>query len=297
MTPTSTDTPTPTQTPTPTLTPTSTPIPVRKGQPSVNARAAAVLDVSTGQFLYAKNGTAQLPMASTTKIMTALLALEYGNLNQVVNVTVDYRQCIDCSIMGLLPGERLTLLDLLYGMLLPSGNDAAEQIAITIAGSQQAFVTMMNAKAQQLGLVNTHYVNVHGLDAPGHYTSAVDLARLSAIALQNPTFAKIVQTRTKTVVGIKTYKLVNTNKLLARSDVFGVKTGDTDNAGPCLVALFRRNGREVIVVVLNSPNRDQAAVQLANYAYSILPPAGQGGTPTPSANQAVTTPAASPSSN
>lgn len=297
VTPTSTVTPTPTQTPTATATPTRTPIAARSGQPKIAARAAAVLDVSTGQFLYAKNATARLPMASTTKIMTALLALENGNLSQVVNVTVDYRKCIDCSIMGLLPGERLTLLDLLYGMLLPSGNDAAQQIAITIGGSESAFVGMMNARAQQLGLIDTHYVNPHGMDAPGHYTSAVDLARLAAYALKNPTFAKIVQTSSKTVRGVGTYNLKNTNKLLPRNDVFGVKTGNTDNAGPCTVVLFRRGGRDIIVVVLNSASRDQVALQLANYAYSIAPRADQGGAPLASAPQDVTTGPSSSSSN
>jgi len=271
VTPTPTESPTPTKTPTVTPTPTRTPIPARAGQPSVAARAAAVLDVSSGQILYGKSATARVPMASTTKIMTALIALESGNLSQVVNVTVDSRKCVDCSLMGLRPGERLTLLDLLYGMLLPSGNDAAQQIAITIGGSEQAFVGLMNARAQQLGLIDTHYANPHGLDAPGHYTSAVDLARLTRVALTDPTFAKIVQTSAKTVKGARTYNLKNTNKLLPRNDVFGVKTGNTDAAGRCTVVLFRRGGRDVIVVVLGSQDRDGVALQLANYAYSISP--------------------------
>jgi serine-type D-Ala-D-Ala carboxypeptidase (penicillin-binding protein 5/6) len=287
MTPTPTVTPTSTQTPTATATPTRTPIPSRPKPPSVAAKAAAVLDVATGQFLYGKNATTRLPMASTTKIMTALLALENGNLNQVVNVTVDSRKCVDCSLMGLLPGDRLTLLDLMYGMLLPSGNDAAQQIAITIGGSESAFVSMMNARAQQLGLIDTHYANPHGLDAPGHYTSAVDLAKLAGVALKNPTFAKIVQTSSKTVKGNRTFKLANTNKLLPRNDVFGVKTGNTDAAGRCTVVLFRRGGRDIIVAVLNSQNRDAVALQLANYAYSITPQAVSA-TPSPTSSPQVT---------
>lgn len=272
-TPTVTATPTVTSTPTATSTVTPTPmrtaIPKRAGQPDVAARAAAVLDLSTGAFLYSKNATARVPMASLTKMMTALLAVERGSLDQMVNVTVDSRTYVDSSLMGLLPGERLSLLDLLYGLLLPSGNDAADQIARTIGGSEQAFVGLMNDRAKQLGLNDTHYANPHGLDDPNHYSSAVDLARLASVALQNPTFAKIVQTSARTVRGVRTYQLKNTNKLLPRDDVFGVKTGNTDAAGRCTVVLFRRQGRDMIVVVLNSVDRDGVALRLANYAYSL----------------------------
>jgi D-alanyl-D-alanine carboxypeptidase len=210
-------------------------------------------------------------MASTTKIMTALLALERGSLEQVVAVDVDYRDFVDSSLMGLVRGERLTLLDLLYGLMLPSGNDAAVQIARSIGGSEKAFVDLMNRRAAELGLADTHFANPHGLDAPGHYTSARDLARLTDVALQNPTFARIVVTERKTVRGKYSYNLRNTNALLARNDVLGVKTGNTDAAGRCTVVEFKRQGREVIVVILNSANRDTMALRVANYAYAVLP--------------------------
>jgi D-alanyl-D-alanine carboxypeptidase (penicillin-binding protein 5/6) len=207
-------------------------------------------------------------MASTTKIMTALLALERGNLNQVVTVDVNAADMPDSSVMGLSPGERLTLRDLLYGLLLPSGNDAARQIARTIAGSEPAFVDLMNRRAAELGLADTHYANPHGLDAPGHYTSAADLAKLARIALRNPTFAQIVATQQKTVKGRATYDLHSTNPLLGQPGVEGVKTGHTDLAGACLVAAVRRDGHRVITVVLNSPDYSAEALALAYYAFA-----------------------------
>jgi D-alanyl-D-alanine carboxypeptidase len=200
-----------------------------------------------------------------------------------VRVDVDSRTFVDSSLMGLLPGDTLTLLDLLYGMLLPSGNDAAAQVARTIAGSEQAFIPLMNARAQDLGLIDTHFVNPHGLDASQHYTSAVDLARLTRVALENPTFAKIVQTSARTIRGSRTYTVRNTNRLLPRDDVFGVKTGNTDAAGRCTVVLFRRGGREMIVVVLNSVDRDGVALRLADYAYSLATRAELAGPPMASA--------------
>ena len=244
------------------------PLAQRLAPPSVGARGAVVMDEATGQVLYGKDERRRLPMASTTKMMTALLALERGQLSQVVRVDVNAAEMPDSSTMGLTPGERLTLEDLLYGLLLPSGNDAAVAIARAIAGSEPAFVDLMNQRAAELGLADTHFANPHGLDAPDHYTSAADLARLARVALRNPTFAQIVATRHKAVRGRATYDLTNTNPLLGRPDVEGVKTGHTDQAGSCLVAAFRRDGHRVLTVVLNSPDYVADSLALPDYAFA-----------------------------
>src|SRR3990172_91439 len=176
--------------------------------------------------------------------MTALLALERGQLDRLVRVDVDASQLGYSSVMGLRPGEELTLEDLLYGLLLPSGNDAALAVAGHLGGSVARFVDLMNQRAAELGLVNTHFANPHGLDAPEHYSSAADLVRLARTAMANPTFAKIVSTRERTVRGkLATYELRNTNRLLGTyPGVDGVKTGSTDAAGQCLVAAAQRGG-------------------------------------------------------
>jgi D-alanyl-D-alanine carboxypeptidase len=240
----------------------------RSPPPTVAARSAVVIDEATGKTLFGRDEHQRLPMASTTKIMTALVAVERGQLDQMVTVDVDAADMPDSSVMGLRPGERLTLRDLLYGMLLPSGNDAAVAIARAVGGSEPAFVALMNRRAAELGLADTHFANPHGLDAPDHYTTAVDLAQIARVALRNPTIAQIVATKEKTIRGRDTYNLKNTNRLLTRSDVEGVKTGTTDLAGSCLVAAFRRNGHPVISVVLNTPDYAPDSLALADYSYS-----------------------------
>ena len=244
------------------------PLARRLEAPAVGAPSVAVLDEATGQLLYGKDERRRRPMASTTKIMTALVALERGQLSQVVTVDLDAADMPGSSTMGLSAGEQLTLLDLLYGLLLPSGNDAALAIGRAVAGSDAAFVDLMNQRAAELGLADTHYANPHGLDAPDHYTTALDLARLTRIALRNPTFAQIVATREKTVQGKATYRLRNTNRLLSRPDVEGVKTGTTEAAGQCLVAVVRRDGRRVITVALGSPDHAADSLALADYAFA-----------------------------
>jgi D-alanyl-D-alanine carboxypeptidase len=236
--------------------------------PQIGASGAAVVDAATGKLLFGKDQRRRLPMASTTKVMTALVALERGQPGQIVRVDVNAADLPGSSVMGLKAGERLSLLDLLYGMLLPSGNDAAIAVARAVAGSEDAFVSLMNQRAAQLGLADTHFANVHGLDAPNHYTSAADLAEITRVALRNPTFAQIVATQDKTVQGNATYRLQNTNPLLGRPDVEGVKTGHTDLAGACLVAGFRRDGHLVVTVVLNSPDSSAESLAIADYAFS-----------------------------
>lgn len=232
--------------------------------PSVAAHAAFLFDADTGLVLYSKNQDEELPQASCTKIMTALIALERMPLDQVITAGADAHKLVgpDSSFMGLDVGEKLTLRDLLYGLLLPSGNDAAVAIADGVAGSQAAFVALMNQRAQELGLTHTHFANPHGLDAPGHHTSARDLAVLAAIALRNPTFRQMVSTRVYTIpktADHKGYRLVGGNDLLpgARSPypgVVGVKPGYTGPAGLCMAFAAIRHGHLIVGAVLHDPS-------------------------------------------
>lgn len=237
----------------------------RLGQrPDLSAKAALLVDVDSQTILYEKEARRRLPPASTTKIMTAILALEKGKLNDRVTVPANLQ--VEGSLMGLQPGETLTLEELLYGLLLPSGNDAALVIAQHIGGSVEAFVAAMNAKAQALGLTDTHFENPNGLDGPNHYSSARDLWLLASYALRNPVFAKIVSTRTATVAG---RELVNRNELLSSyPDADGVKTGTTDLAGECLVASVQRGGHRALVVILGSQDRYADARALLDYYFA-----------------------------
>lgn len=224
---------------------------------SVSARAAIVICGDTGEVLYAKNADIRMPMASTTKIMTALLLCEYGNLEREITVTEEM-VAVEGSSMGLLPGDTVSLRALLYGMLLSSGNDAANTTAIVIGGSIDKFVQMMNAKAADLGLENTHFVTPSGLDADDHYTTAYDLSLLAKAAMQNEFFASAASCEYETLYyGNPPYKrtLKNHNKLLASFDgAIGVKTGFTKKSGRCLVSAAKRDGKFVIAVTLNAPD-------------------------------------------
>ena len=226
---------------------------------SDSAVASILMDAKTGMVLHAKNEAKQLPMASTTKIMTALLALEYENLDEEFIITKEMVQ-VGGSSMYLLEGDRVSMRTLVYGMLLNSGNDAANAAAIIIAGSTEAFVQMMNDRAQSLGLKNTHFVNPEGLDTEGHYSSAYDLAILGAHAMQNEEFVEICSTGVTTrEYGNPPYTryLTNHNKLVRYNQIVGVngiKTGFTDNAGRCLVSSVVQNNVHLICVTLNDPN-------------------------------------------
>lgn len=226
---------------------------------SVSAKAAAAIDVQTGRILYEKNATQQMLIASTTKIITAIVAIESGkDLDSVVTVSKSAAGKEGSSIY-LKVGEKQTLRNLLYAVMLRSGNDAATAVAEYCGdGSEQKFVDMMNAKVKELGLTGTHFANPHGLDAKGHYSTAHDMAILSAYALRNPTFAQIVKTE---VIKIPQpgeawdRKMYNKNKMLDRYDgADGVKTGYTKAAGRCLVSSATRDGRQVAVVTLDDPN-------------------------------------------
>lgn len=217
---------------------------------AVSARSVIVLDGLTGETLFAQNAEEELPMASTTKIMTALIAIEQGDLDRTYTVDPAYTQ-VEGSSMYLKPGESLTLRDTLYGLMLMSGNDAALAIAGE-CGGMQAFVQAMNDKAQALGLWHTHFENPNGLDEPSHYTTARELARLTAYALENDTFRQIVSTARCTRAG---RTMVNHNKLLGwYPGAIGVKTGYTRRSGRCLVSAAERDGRRLIAVTLDAPD-------------------------------------------
>lgn len=224
---------------------------------NTSAKAMVTIEANTKRVLYEKNKDERLPMASTTKIMTALCALESGsNLDE--EFETDPRAVgIEGTSMYLRKGEKLCLRDLLYGLILPSGNDASCAIAYRISGSIEDFVALMNKKAKELNLVNTNFVNPHGLDAKDHYTSAYDLAIITAEALKNPEFVEIIGTKSKSVKGAGGEQgelrfLKNKNKLLTSFEgCTGVKTGFTDMAGRCFVASSKRGDLSVISVVLN----------------------------------------------
>ena len=217
---------------------------------ALSARSAIVLDGLTGETLLEQNADETLPMASTTKIMTALTAIELGDIDRVYTVKPAYT-AVEGSSMYLETGETLSIRDTLYGLMLMSGNDAALAIAGEYGG-EEAFVAAMNEKAAALGLWHTHFDNPNGLDGPTHYTTARELAKLAAYAMENETFREIVSTRTYTS-GTRT--MVNHNKLLRLYEgAVGVKTGFTKKSGRCLVSAAERNGRRLIAVTLNAPD-------------------------------------------
>lgn len=227
------------------------------GAVSTSAKAAAVINGDTGEIIYAQNADERLPMASTTKIMTALLLCENADLNEEITVTADMLR-VEGSSMGLLAGDRVTYHDLLYGMMLASGNDAANVTAISLGGSVQKFADMMNKKAEELGLKDTHFVTPSGLDADGHYTTAKELALLAAYALKNEEFAKAAASESAVLnYGNPPYRrsLTNHNKMLKLFDgAVGVKTGFTKKSGRCLVSAARRDGKLAVAVTLNDPD-------------------------------------------
>lgn len=238
--------------------------------PPVLARAAYLYDVSRGRMLYAWNARSRLPNASTTKIMTALLGIMYGNLDDWV--TTSYTAAnIGGSSMYLRQGERLRMRDLLYGLLMPSGNDASIAIADHIGGSETGFVNMMNRQAAQLGMVDTHYKNPHGLDEDGHYTSARDMALLAIAAMRSPLFRQIVATRYHDIPAAShniDHFLVNINQpLWWYPGTIGVKPGTTGASGRCAVEWVQRGGRELVLVVLGDVNLVTDVRDLFNWGF------------------------------
>lgn len=232
---------------------------------AISAECAIVLDASTGRVLYEKNADKQSLIASTTKIMTALVVCEQCNVLDRVRIPKE-AVGIEGSSMYLREGEVLTVQELLYGLMLHSGNDAATALAIYCGGTVEGFVGLMNDKAYRLGLADTHFENPHGLDSPNHYSTAADLAALAAYAMKNPIFLQTVSTKN---VRIGNRSLQNHNKILWTVDgADGVKTGFTKAAGRILVSSSIRDGRRLICVTINDGNDWQDHKQLLETGFS-----------------------------
>ncbi len=245
-------------------------------EPETNSRACIVIDRKTNTILYGKNENKQRKMASTTKIMTATIIIENCNLEETIEVSKKAAGT-GGSRLGLKTGDKITIRDLLYGLMLCSGNDAAVALAEHAGKDIKGFSELMNQKASDLGLTNTHFETPHGLDADEHYTTAYELAILTNYALQNKIFSQIVGTKNYTVT-INGYpkNLSNTNELLGTFDgVYGVKTGFTNGANRCLVTACKRNDMDIICVVLGADTkkfRTQDSIKLINYIFNNFTP-------------------------
>ncbi len=243
----------------------------RPDQPVIKAAAIYMVELQSGRVLLKKNPTRRLPPASLTKIMTALIALESAPLQEVVKI--DHRAVTHHSAYLFQPGEEFLLRDLVTAMLVASANDACEAVAWHVGGDADRFVSMMNERARALGLENTHFANACGFDAPGHYSTAADLAALTEQALQQPFFSMMVRTLTRdisTVDGTRKMSLHTTNELLVDPDVNGVKTGYTNKAGRCLIASMFKDGQRLLLVGLNVKDRWGQAPRLLRYGQAVL---------------------------
>jgi D-alanyl-D-alanine carboxypeptidase len=227
------------------------------------------VDEASGVVLYEKDAYRPLPPASTTKIATAILAIEHGNLEAEVVSDVDASLMRGSSVMGLRPGDRFTVRDLLYGLLLPSGNDAALAIGRHVSGSDAAFVADMNHLLYRLGMDTSHFANAHGLGSRGHAVSARDLAMLARYAMTLPEFQQILATYSHRAEGSRTIDLVSANSFtFSYPGADGAKIGYTRSAGNTLVAWATRNGHRLYAVVLNTTSRDADAARLLDWAFA-----------------------------
>ncbi|WP_440109920.1 D-alanyl-D-alanine carboxypeptidase family protein [Paenibacillus sp. QZ-Y1] len=242
--------------------------------PSTHAQSAALIDVTSGRILYSKDGDKELRIASLTKIMTAIVAIEHSKLDDKVKVTPSSFAKEGSSIYLKL-GEEMTLENMLYGLMLRSGNDAASAIAEHVGGSEEGFVLLMNKKAEQIGLSHSHFMNPHGLDAEGHYSTANDLARLTAYALKNPVFKRIVATENKSAPNPNEsweYSWHNKNKMLRMYEgADGVKTGYTKKAFRCLVSSATRNGQQLAAVTLNDGDDWNDHARMLDFGFEHFP--------------------------
>ena len=237
------------------------------GAVGTSARSAILVDADSGRVLYEQNADERMLIASITKIMTAVVALENGKTTDTYTVTAE--DMAEGSSMYLAVGETLTLEELLYGLMLSSGNDAALSVAHCVSGTVEDFVAEMNAKAEELGMHNTSFANPNGLDHENHYSTAWDMAVLTAYALQNAAFARIVSTKSITI-GTRT--LTNHNKLLSQYEgCIGVKTGYTKAAGRTLVSAARRDGQTLVAVTLSDGNDWQDHASLLDYGFAAYP--------------------------
>lgn len=247
--------------------------PIQTVAPRINARAAIVIDDATGAVLYEYNSRARFQPASLTKIATAALAIDKGKLDQIVTIdnSFDDPSLDDATAMGLEPGDKFTLRDLIYGMLLPSGADASIAIGRAVSGSDAAFVKEMNAFMESLSLYDTHFIDPHGLGGPTHLSTAYDMAMLSRYALRQPLFARAAKTEVYRANGSRDITLYNTNPwAFWYQGGDGVKSGFTEQAGPTLSASATRNGHRVIVVVLDSYQRNEDTTALMDWAFNTF---------------------------
>ena len=237
--------------------------------PLISAQAAVAIDLTTRTTLYDKNSSEKYLPASTTKIITALTAMDFYPQNLVLEIG---KVKVEGQKMGLVEGEKIRVIDLLYGLLIYSANDAAEVLAANFPGGRELFITAMNLKAQQYGLVDSYFTNPSGLDGTTQVTTALDLATISEAAMKNPTFAAIVGTKTQTVKstnGLIAHKLTNINRLVGEVDgVLGVKTGWTEEARENLVTYIERDGKKIMIVVLGSQDRFGETKELINWIFS-----------------------------
>ena len=238
----------------------------------ISAQSAALLCAESGEFLYMKNADERLSMASTTKIMTSLLALEYAKPDEEIVVTKEMVS-VEGTSMGLVAGDSVSLEELVYGMLLQSGNDAANTVATVVGGDAEGFADMMNKRAAEIGMTATNFVTASGLDDEEHYSTARDMALLAAECLRNPEFSSICSQKTaRLTYGNPPYSrtLTNHNRLLwSYPDAIGVKTGFTKKSGRCLVSAAKRGGITLVAVTLNAPDDWSDHKTLLDYGFSV----------------------------
>ncbi len=237
---------------------------------NIYSKRAIIYERNSNTILYGKNINEVCPMASTTKIMTALLVIESSNLESIVTISKKAAST-GGSRLGLKENDTIKVIDLLYGLMLPSGNDAAYALAEYVGGTYDNFISMMNNKAKSLGLVNTNFESPHGLDSTNHHTTILELAKITDYALNNDVFRKIVNTKKYTVYINNSPKTIsNTNELLGTQYVYGVKTGFTNKAGRCLVSVANNNDLDIIIIVLGADSkkiRTSDSKKLLKYAF------------------------------
>ncbi|MBQ2904437.1 MAG: D-alanyl-D-alanine carboxypeptidase [Clostridia bacterium] len=240
-------------------------------QIGVSAEAAVLMCANSGEILFSRNADKKLSMASTTKIMTSLIALESAMPDKDIIVTKEMVS-VEGTSMGLMPGDSVSMEELIYGMLLQSGNDAANTVAHVIGGGQEGFAKLMNERATQIGMKNTNFVTASGLDDENHYSTAYDMALLACECIKNPEFLEICsQKKAKLTYGNPPYArtLTNHNKLLWKySDTIGIKTGFTKKSGRCLVSAAKRNGVTLVAVTLNAPDDWNDHISMFEYGFS-----------------------------
>lgn len=243
--------------------------------PDISAGGVVLMEMKTKRVLYEVNAHKKLPMASTTKIMTGLLAVEHGGFSEIITVPAQ-ASGVEGSSMYLEKGEKISFENLVYGLMIASGNDAAVAIALHIGGSIEGFVEMMNLKAKEIGAKNTNFCNPNGLPNSNHYTTAYDLALIAAYAMENDAFRKIVSTKERTMdwQGHEWDRVLRSKNriLLQYKGGNGIKTGYTKAAGKCLVSGAERDGMQLISVVLNCGNMFGQSMELLDYGFSEMKP-------------------------